>query len=113
MVAHDLHVITFFDNHGKPVREITEGRLVVQMTNADTGTSVVRNVSGPAIVTFADGIRVATRPALFWFSPGQLDSGPGVLFINYGRIVHQRLSETKTRTLRQSGIQEDLCATLG
>jgi len=113
VVAHDLHTITFFDDRGNPVREITQGRLVVQMTNADTGTSVVRNVSGPAIVTFADGIRVATRPALFWFSPGQLDSGPGVLFINYGRIVHQRLSETKTRTLRQSGIQEDLCATLG
>lgn len=112
VVAHDLHTITFFDDQGNPVREITEGQLVVQMTNADTNTSVVRNVSGPAFFTFEDRIRVATGPALFWFFPGELGPGsPGAFFINYGRIV-QRLGET-TETLSQSGIQEDLCATLG
>ena len=113
VVAHDLHTITFFDDQGNPVREITEGRLVVQMTNANTGTSVIRNVSGPAMFTFADSIRVATGPALFWFFPEELPPGsPGAFFINYGRIVTQRIGAT-TETLSQSGIQEDLCATLG
>ena len=112
VVAHDLHTITFFDDQGNPVREITEGRLVVQMTNADTLNSVVRNVSGPAFFTFEDSIRVATGPALFWFFPDERgDGSPGAFFINYGRIV-QHLGAT-TETLSQTGTQEDLCATLG
>jgi len=37
---------------------------------------------------------------------------PGAFFINYGRIVHQDVGET-IEILSQSGIQEDLCATLG
>jgi hypothetical protein len=47
VIAHDLHTITFFDDQENRVREITEGRLVVQTTN-----------------TFADSIRVATGPGL-------------------------------------------------
>lgn len=113
VVAHDLHTITFFDDLGNKVREITEGRLVVQMTNEITSTSVVRNVSGPAFFTFEDGIRVVTGPALLLFSPGDLGPGsPAAFFINYGRIVHQDLGET-IEILSQSGIQEDLCSTLG
>lgn len=112
VVAHDLHTITFFDSQGNPVSEITEGRLVVQMTNENAGTSVVRNLSGPAMFTFADRIHVATGPALFLFFPEELGPGSlGTLFINYGRIVH-RLGAT-IETLSQSGTQEDLCATLG
>jgi len=50
VVAHDLHVITFFDDQGNPVREITEGRLVVQMTNAITGASVALSIAASRLV---------------------------------------------------------------
>lgn len=83
------------------------------MTNEITGTSVVRNVSGPAFFTFEDWIRVVTGPALLLFERGELGPGsPPAFFINYGRMVYQDLGET-IQILSQSGIQEDLCATLG
>jgi uncharacterized protein YndB with AHSA1/START domain len=112
VVAINEYRIEFSDDAGNLIRTIIQGRAVLEFTNTDTGTSVIRNVSGPATITEADQIAVKTGPWLFIFFPGDLGTGtPGTMFINYGRVVEYRGEPHKI--ISQTGVQEDLCATLG
>jgi len=108
--------ITFFDDEGNPVKTIIQGRVVLEITNVDTGVSIVRNVSGPGTITYADQMFVGRGSGLYFFFPGDLGPGtPGSMFINHGRVV-QFLGdppEQPPKILSQTGVQEDLCATLG
>ena len=111
------YTIDFFDDQGIKVRTIIQGRVVLEITNTDTGVSIVRNVSGPATITHADHIYVARGSTLFFFFPGDLGpEAPGSMFINHGRVV-QFLGNPPEgvphEILSQVGVQEDLCKTLG
>jgi len=104
--------ITFFDDEGNPVKTIIQGRVVLEITNVDTGVSIVRNVSGPGTITYADQMFVGRGSGLYFFFPGDLGPGtPGSMFINHGRVV-EFLGEPR-KIISQTGRQEDLCATLG
>jgi hypothetical protein len=122
-VTNNQYSTDFVDADGNPTRTITQGHLVMEITNLDTGTSVIRNVSGPGMTTHPDEVLVATGSWFFAFAPGELifpdDVEPDEqlsMFINRGKFVvllgnpeegvpHQLLSQT--------GVQEDLCTTLG
>ena len=63
----------------------TTGKLVLSFTNADTGFTIVRNVSGPAIVTsHPDGTGTFVAEGLNWFAFGPVSQGntgePGLVF---------------------------------
>ena len=111
VVTNNAHTITWFDAEGNPVRTIFQGQVVLEITNTDTGTSVIRNVSGPGTITFADLLFVGRGSQLFFFFPDELGPGtPGSMFINRGRVV-EFLGEPR-KIISQTGVQEDLCATL-
>ena len=105
VVTNNEHTITWFDAEGNPVRTIIQGQVVLEITNTETGTSVIRNVSGPGTINFADLLFVGRGSQLFFFFPDELGPGtPGSMFIN-------RLGEPR-KIISQTGVQEDLCATL-
>ena len=112
VVANNEYTIEFFDDSGNLIRTIFQGRVVLEFTNTQTGTSVTRNVSGPATKTEADQIIVKTGPWLFFSFPGELGpEEPGSMFINYGRVVE--FTGTPHEIISQTGVKENLCDTLG
>jgi hypothetical protein len=120
-VTNNQYSIDFFDADGNPTRTITQGNLVMEITNLDTGTSVIRNVSGPGTTTHPDEVLVATGSWFFAFAPGELvdelgHATPGSMFINHGKFVVRigdPLHGVPHQLISQTGVQEDLCATLG
>jgi hypothetical protein len=112
VVTNNEFTIKFFDDQGNLVRTIYQGRVVLEITNLQTGASVIRNVSGPGTKTEADQIFVKTGSWFFAFFPGDLGPGtPGSMFINHGRVVE--FQGVPGKIISQTGAQEDLCATLG
>jgi hypothetical protein len=111
VLENNEYTIDFFDDQGIKVRTIIQGRVVLEITNTDTGVSIVRNVSGPGTITYADQLFVGRGSQLFFFFPDELGPGtPGSMFINRGRVV-EYLGEPR-KIISQTGVQEDLCATL-
>lgn len=109
--------ITFTDANGDPIRTITQGSLVVRLTNPENGTSIVRNISGPGELVFhADGSSTQTSSGtwfLFFFED-QLGTGvPGAAFVNRGQVVFVNNADGSVTILSQTGTSEDVCATLG
>jgi len=112
VVSNNSYTIEFFDAEGNLTRTIIQGHVVLELTNMTTGTSVIRNVSGPGTITEADQIIIKEGPWLFFFFPDELGPGsPGSMFINRGRVV-EFLGEPH-EIISQTGVREDLCATLG
>ena len=97
----------FSKEHKNGVTIIT-GRLVVTLTNTDTGRSVTYNISGPVRITSQDGLETDVflgRSLLF--SP---DIG---MLVTSGRAVTTFDPETGEFTLvSHRGHAEDVCATL-
>lgn len=116
LVTNKQYSIEFFD------RTITQGHLVLEMTNTVTGTSVIRNVSGPGTFTVADQSLVARGPWFFAFAPGDLVDELGdvttewMFIINRGTFV-LRIGDPESgvphQLMSQTGVQEELCVTLG
>jgi hypothetical protein len=114
VLATKRYELTFTDAQGQPKRTMFQGARVYRFTNLATGTSVVRNVSGVGVVEDSGDVTMFTTSGswLFFFFPGELGPGSeGALFINTGTLL-LRLTDTDIEILRQSGSQEDLCATL-
>lgn len=91
---------------------LTTGRLVLRVTNDETGESVVRNSSGPALLTTApngEEVLTAHGPTLFPVFEGEDATGRvGVgAFLFHGTIVF-----ADGHLTRVSGTFEDLCVTL-
>lgn len=89
-------------------RTLITGRLVVRFTNLDTGASVVRNISGPFLMSTVDGVQtnyLTGRSGSIVFGPTgarlYVFSGPNTLINNGAELTSY------------SGRFEDLCATLG
>ncbi len=109
--------ITFTDANGDPSRMITQGSLVVRLTNPENGESIVLNISGPGELVFhADGSSTQTARGtwfLFFFE-GQLGAGmSGTSFVNSGQVVFVNNADGTATILSQTGKMEDVCVTLG
>ena len=105
-LASKTYNTTFFDRDGNPTRDLGTGRLVVRMTNVDTGRSIELNISGPG--TFVDGpagLTVDTHGNWMLFIDGQLFtlSGHGQFFVD---------ATSETIVFRRGHIT-DLCPILG
>jgi hypothetical protein len=106
----DIHVDInqeFSKEHRNGVTIIT-GRLVVTITNTETGESVSYNISGPVHITSQDGLETQVflgRSLLFTPDIGML--------VTSGRAVTTFNPETGEFTLvSHQGHAEDVCATL-
>jgi hypothetical protein len=97
----------FSKEHKNGVTIIT-GRLVVTITNTETGESVSYNISGPVHITSQDGLETQVflgRSLLFTPELGML--------VTSGRAVTTFNPETGEFTLvSHRGHAEDVCATL-
>jgi hypothetical protein len=108
--------ITFSDANGDPARMLTQGSLVVRLTNRRSDISVVRNISGPGETIFhADGsTTLTTRGTWFlFFTAGQRGPGtPADSIVHRGRMVILTHPDGSQTIESEHGITEDLCATL-
>jgi hypothetical protein len=105
-LASKTYNTTFFDRDGNPTRDLGTGRLVVRMTNVDTGRSIELNISGPG--TFVDGpagLTVDTHGNWMLFIDGQLFTLSG-----HGQFFVDATSET---IVFSRGHITDLCSILG
>ena len=88
--------------------EIITGRLVVRITNTETGESQVYNISGPVHIT-RDG---PIETDIFGGRSLLLDPSFGVL-VTSGRVVGTFNTDTgEFRIVSRRGHVEDVCATL-
>jgi hypothetical protein len=105
---------TYFDDDGNPTRQILNGRLVNELTNLETGKSIVYNISGPGFITFFEDGSVdfvlGGRSATFFF-PGEVENLP-LLFVNSGQVTMHFDPEGNIVGVEQVGEVEDVCAAL-
>jgi hypothetical protein len=108
--------ITFSDANGDPVRMLTQGSLVVRLTNPDNDVSIVRNISGPGETIFhadASATLTARGTWFFFFTAGQRGPGtPADSIVNNGRMVLVTQPDGSQTIESQVGTTEDVCATL-
>jgi hypothetical protein len=108
--------ITFSDANGDPVRTLTQGSLVVRLTNPDSGVSIVRNISGPGETVFhADGSSTLTARGTWFlfYTADQLGAGtPAQSIVHQGRIVQVTYPDGSQSIESEQGTTEDVCATL-
>ena len=101
------------DANGDVKTEIT-GRLVARLTNVDTGTSIVRNLSGPVTIVIhpdgshSDEFRGIGLLSLF---PTDVPAGPTTLIV-YGRFTGTLSPSGQFTVTSLSGRTEDVCAEL-
>lgn len=97
---------TFFDRDGNPTRDHGTGRLVIRMTNIDSGRSIELNISGPGrFVEGPAGLTVDTYGNWMLFIDGQLFTLSG-----HGQFFVDATSET---IVSRRGHITDLCPILG
>ena len=105
---------TFFKD-GNVTRVLVTGRLVVELTNVDTGESLVANISGPGIFTFTTDTTLLKTEGqwLLVFFPGDLGEGePGQIWLTSGQFVVE-FSEEGQRLLEAHGTFKNVCLLLG
>jgi hypothetical protein len=112
-VHEDLAVRYHYDGSGAVDAYQFKGPLIARITNLDTGTSVVRNLSGFGTVTpHADGSYDAVFEGGLLLFQGSGDSPPSELLLLTGRTeLHGSPTGVKT-VVSASGQSEDLCQTL-
>ena len=107
VLSETLAIKEYSKTHKNGV-EIITGRLVVRLTNTETGESRVYNISGPGRITREGPIETIVflgRALLFDPSFGML--------VTSGRVVGTFNTETfEFRIISQRGHAEDVCATL-
>jgi hypothetical protein len=84
-VANNEITTTYRADANGDIREITTGTLKLQLTNVDTGKSIVVNVSGPGtVVLHPDGSATEDLqgPALVFFSRTATPAGPATHLFN-------------------------------
>jgi hypothetical protein len=113
-VRQDLRVRYHHDAAGNVDGYEVTGQLIGRITNDETDTSVVRNLSGPGTVTFnADGSYDAVVHGDFLvFFLGQDNPSHQLLLLSGTTLLHGAPSGAKT-LVSNSGTTENLCETLG
>ncbi|MFI0895118.1 hypothetical protein [Streptomyces sp. NPDC020983] len=112
----DLRMRTWTDSAGTPVLAIEDGPLLMEVTNLDTGRSIVRDISGTGVITYP-------TPDSYVLSGNDWSAA----FHTTDRPVHNRWivastfmsvkvstagGVTSRELLALSGPYEDICATL-
>jgi hypothetical protein len=112
-VREDIRVRYHYDSAGNVDGYQATGQLIGRITNNETGASVVRNLSGPGMVTFnPDGSYVAVVQGDFLvFFLGQDDPANQLLLFS-GRMVLQGAASGEKTLVSHSGEVENLCDTL-
>ncbi len=118
VLIHNLEnkefIKSYFDDDGNLTRQIVNGRLVSELTNLETGKSIVYNISGPGVITFfEDGSVdvVAEGRSLLWFFPGEVEDLP-LVFVNSGQVTQHFDPDGNVVGVEQLGEVEDVCAAL-
>lgn len=114
-VRNELVVTTFFDRDGNVTKQIGAGALVVELTNLDSGESLVANISGPGVQTFQDDVFTLKAEGnwLFFFFPDELAPGdPGLIWLTSGLWVWE-FGPEGGRLVTQRGTSQDVCSLLG
>jgi hypothetical protein len=87
---------------------------VVELTNLETGESIVYEISGPVFFSFSeDGsvdIVLGGRSLLFFF-PGEVEDIP-LLFVNSGQVTLHIGPQGNIVSVDQVGEVTDVCAAL-
>jgi hypothetical protein len=84
-ILNTSHSLSFPVADDGTQRVLFGGRILVRLTNLETGVSRVYNVSGPGTFTFGDSLIVKGQgPWLLYFFEGDAD-GPGIWYTR-GRI---------------------------
>ena len=100
---------------GSAQRQQYAGPLIVRLTNTATGASIVRNLSGAAVVTYATDGSYDFRiigPAAVGFRAYQGDNLPTGFYVLRGvHVVHFAADGTRTLTVDR-GTEENVCVTL-
>jgi hypothetical protein len=112
-VSEDLRIRYHYDAAGNIDGYQVTGQLIGRITNADTGASVVRNLSGPGTVTFnPDGSydAVVSGDFLVFFLARDTPSNALLLFSGHA-VLHGAPSGAKS-IAENSGQVENLCDTL-
>jgi len=113
-VREDLRVRYLYDSASNVDGYEATGRLIGRITNTQTGASVVRNLSGPGIVTFnPDGSYDAVVDGDFLvFFLAQDSPSNELLLLSGHTVLHGAPSGEKT-LVSSSGQTENVCTTLG
>lgn len=112
-VREDLRIRYHFDDSGSVDGYQVTGPLIARITNADTGASIQRNLSGLGTVTLnPDGSydAVVNGNFLVFFLAGDSPSNE-LLFLPGRTVLHGAPTGEKT-LVSHSGGSEDLCTTL-
>jgi hypothetical protein len=111
--VHVRTTSTFPD--GSPRRQEYAGPLVVRLTNLDSGESIVRDLGGRAVATYAeDGsydFRI-TGPAAVGFRAYQGDSEPTGFWVLRGLHTVRFAADTTRSVIVDRGPEENVCTTL-
>ena len=112
-IREDLAVRYHYDDTGAVDAYEFKGPLLAQITNLDTGESVVRSLSGfGSVVPHADGSYDAVFEGGLLLFMGSGDSPASELLLLTGRtVLHGSATGVKT-VVSSSGASEDLCQTL-
>jgi hypothetical protein len=112
-IREDLAVRYHYDTSGAIDAYEFKGPLLARITNLDTGTSVVRSLSGlGSVVPHADGSYDAVFEGGLLLFLGRGDSPSSELLLLTGRtVLHGSATGVKT-VIATSGESEDLCRTL-
>jgi len=114
-VLENKEFSTTFFKDGNVTRVLVTGLLVVELTNEDTGESMVANISGPGVFTFTRDTTILKTEGnwLLVFFPGDLGEGePGAIWLTSGQFVLE-FSEEGQRLLEAHGTFRDVCSLLG
>ncbi len=108
-------ITTFFDQAGNERFSLITGALKVRLTNLDTGTSKVLNISGPLrLEPTPDGSLTITfrGPTLLFFFPGDDPGGLPPLALIHGKTVIEVSAEAAFTVTSVRGHVEDVCELL-
>jgi hypothetical protein len=113
-VREDLRIRYHYDSAGNVDGYEASGQLIGRVTNTETGSSVVRNFSGPGTVAFnPDGSYDAVVAGDFLVFFLAQDNPSNELLLLSGRtVLHGDANGVKT-LVSHNGQVENLCDTLG
>jgi hypothetical protein len=113
-VANNEKVTTFPAQANGDVVQIVTGTVKYELTNVDTGKSIMVNTSGPGHITiYPDGSETAVLSgrSLFTFLPTDIPAGPAT-YLTTGRVVVNETASGQSILVSESGTREDICAAL-
>jgi hypothetical protein len=104
-IINNEYTLSFVNQNGVLVKQITTGALVITFTNLGTGKSITENVSGPSVVTFnSDGSVTVVMLGTQGGTPANA--------IGAGRTVFKIAADGTGTIVSQVGSFRDICSLL-